>query len=80
MTIKRTFDIAEQISDITELNDMSEFMQDPQLDRALALIIKILYERDRNPAQGMAAVITELQALATIFADDCEPVFCELFH
>ena len=58
----------EMISQITELNDISEYMQDEQLDRALHLVIKILFEKGRIPADKAPAVITELQALATVFS------------
>ena len=56
------------ISQITELNDVSDYMQDEQLDRALHLVVKILFEKGRIPADKAPAVITELQALATVFS------------
>lgn len=58
----------EIISEITELNDTSDYMNDPQLDRALELTIKILMERGRMPQERIPAIIVELQALATVFA------------
>ena len=58
----------ELISQVTELNDISEYMQDEQLDRALHLIVKILFEKGAVPAIKAPAIITELQALAAVFA------------
>lgn len=58
----------ELISQITELNDLSDYMQDEQLDRAMHLVVKILFEKGTLPAHKAPAVIAELQALATIFA------------
>lgn len=58
----------EIISEITELNSISKYMQDEQLDRALELVIKILMERGRLPQERIPAIIVELQALATVFA------------
>ena len=60
--------VLETISEITELNDMSDYMQDEQLDRALHLVVKILFEKGAVPAHKAPAIITELQALATVFA------------
>lgn len=58
----------ELVSTVTEFNDLHEFMEDEQLDRALHLVVKLYMEKGRmNPAQA-AAVIVELQALATKFA------------
>lgn len=56
------------ISEITELNDLSEYMQDPELDRALHIIIKTLTERGVVPQAKLPSLIVELQALATVFA------------
>ena len=58
----------ELISNVTELNDTSKYMQDPQLDRALELTVKILMEKGRMPQERIPAIIVELQALATVFA------------
>jgi len=58
----------ELISEVTEFNDLHDFMEDEQLDRALHLVVKLYLEKGRmNPAQA-AALIVELQALATKFA------------
>ena len=58
----------ELISMITEFNDLHEFMNDEQLDRALGLVVKLIMERGKlTPAQA-SLLIVELQALATKFA------------
>ena len=58
----------ELLNEITELNDISEYMQDPQLDRALELLTKILFEKGAIPQEKAPKIITELQALATVFS------------
>lgn len=58
----------ELVSTVTEFNDLHDFMEDEQLDRALYLVVRLYNEKGKmNPAQA-AAVIVELQALATKFA------------
>lgn len=58
----------ELVSTVTEFNDLHDFMEDEQLDRALHLVVKLYMEKGRmNPAQA-AALIVELQSLATKFA------------
>lgn len=57
----------ETVSKITEFNDLSEFMQDPQLDRALDLAIKCM--ADPNiAAQKAPRLIVELQAISFKFS------------
>lgn len=58
----------ELISTITEFNDLHEFMQDEQLDRALELVVKIIVRQADIPREKIPAIIVELQALATKFA------------
>jgi len=55
------------ISEITEFNDLNEFMKDEQLDRAMDLIIKLLAKPD-VPVSYATRLIVELQALSTKFA------------
>jgi hypothetical protein len=55
------------ISEITEFNELNEFMQDEQLDRAMDLIIKLLAKPD-VPVSYATRLIVELQALSTKFA------------
>lgn len=60
--------IVELLSTVSSFNELSEFMQDEQLDRALELIVKILYRKGNPDAKMVPQIIAELQALATIFA------------
>ena len=55
------------ISSITEFNDLNEYMKDEQLDKALAIIIKLLVNPD-VPAAKAPQLILELQAMSTKFA------------
>ncbi len=57
----------ETISVITQFNDLTEFMQDEQLDRALALAIKCIAEPD-VAATKAPRLIVELQAISFKFA------------
>lgn len=58
----------EIVSQITEFNDLHEFLQDEDVDRALHLVLKILFEKGSIPATQAPRLIVELQALATKFA------------
>ena len=58
----------ELISEITQLNDIHDFMDDEQVDRAMHLVIKLVMEKGHMPAQQAPRLIVELQALATKFA------------
>lgn len=55
------------VSKITEFNDLHIFMQDDQLDKALAIIVKLLMNPD-VPASKAPLLIIELQAMSTKFA------------
>jgi hypothetical protein len=57
----------ELISDITEFNDLHEFMKDEHLDKALAIVVKILMNPD-VPSAKAPMLIMELQAMSTKFA------------
>lgn len=57
----------ELISDITEFNDLHEFMNDEHLDRALAIVVKLLMNPD-IPSAKAPTLIIELQAMSTKFA------------
>jgi hypothetical protein len=59
--------VIEQISEITEFNDISEFMQDKDLDKALELIIKLLTKPD-VPSSKAPELIVTLQALSSKFS------------
>ena len=55
------------ISDITEFNDLHEYMQDEHLDKALAIVVKLLMNPD-VPTAKAPMLIMELQAMSTKFA------------
>jgi hypothetical protein len=55
------------ISEITEFNDMKEFMGDPDLDYALDLIIKLITKPD-VPSSKAPDLIIKMQALSAKFA------------
>ena len=57
----------ELISDITEFNDLHEFMKDEHLDRTLAIVVKLLMNPD-VPSAKAPLLIIELQAMSTKFA------------
>lgn len=63
MTEKNTLEL---ISEITEFNDLHNFLNDEQLDRALALVIKLLMNPD-VPAAKAPHLIIELQAISAKF-------------
>ena len=64
MSEKNTLEL---ISQITEFNDLHNFMQDEQLDKALAIVVKLLMNPD-VPASKAPLLIIELQAMSTKFA------------
>lgn len=64
MTEKSTIDL---VSEITEFNDMKEFMNDKDLDYALDLIIKLIAKPD-VPASKAPDLIIKMQALSAKFA------------
>ncbi|QNN99175.1 hypothetical protein SEA_FAUST_72 [Streptomyces phage Faust] len=55
------------VSVLTEFNDLTEFMQDPQLDRALELAIKCIASPD-VAATKAPRLIVELQAISFKFS------------
>ena len=57
----------ELISDITEFNDLHDFMKDEHLDKALAIVVKMLMNPD-VPSAKAPHLIIELQAMSTKFA------------
>ena len=57
----------ELISNITEFNDLHEFMKDEHLDKTLAIVVKMLMNPD-VPAAKAPILIIELQAMSTKFA------------
>jgi hypothetical protein len=59
--------VIEVISELTEFNDMKEFMKDNDLDYALDLIIKLIAKPD-VPSSKAPDLIVKMQALAAKFA------------
>ena len=57
----------ELISNITEFNDLHEFMNDEHLDKALSIVVKLLMNPD-VPSAKSPMLIMELQAMSTKFA------------
>jgi len=57
----------ELISNITEFNDLHEFMKDEHLDKALSIVVKLLMNPD-VPSAKAPMLIMELQAMSTKFA------------
>jgi len=57
----------ETVSSLTEFNDLTEFMNDPQLDRALELAVRCLAQPDIAAAKA-PRLIVELQAISFKFA------------
>jgi len=56
----------EYINQITEFNDIHEFMKDSDLDEAMALIVKIMMKPDIPSVQAIA-LIGKLQAMSAKF-------------
>jgi spore maturation protein SpmB len=54
------------ISQITEFNDIHEFMKDQDLDEALSLIVKIMMKPD-IPSSQAVVLISKLQAMSAKF-------------
>jgi hypothetical protein len=57
----------DQVSELTVFNDMSKVMQDPDLDEALSLVIKLIMKPD-VPASKAPELIVRLQAMSAKFA------------
>lgn len=55
--------VLENISKITEFNDISEYMNDSDLDQALELIVKLISKPD-VPTTAAPALIVKLQAIS----------------
>ena len=59
--------VIELISNVTEFNDMSEFMKDEDLDVALGTIIKLVMNADVPPLK-IPTLIVRLQAMSAKFS------------
>src|SRR3954449_2216702 len=57
----------ELISQITELNDLHEFLDDEHIDRAMHIVLKLI-TKGEPPAGTVSRLIVEVQALSTKFA------------
>lgn len=55
--------LLEYVSEVTELNDISEFMQDESLDEMLGIVLKLILKPD-VPAKVAAPLIVQLQAMS----------------
>jgi hypothetical protein len=60
--------VLELISQITEFNETHEFMQDEDLDKTLAIVVKLIVRAGEVQPQSVPPLIVELQALSTKFA------------
>lgn len=52
------------VSQVTELNDLSQHMQDEDLDKLMGVVVKLLQKPDISPGAA-AKLITQLQAFST---------------
>lgn len=59
--------VLEQVSEVSEFNGLSEYMQDKDLDEALSLVIKLIVRPDVPPAKA-PELIVRLQAMSAKFA------------
>ena len=64
MTENNTLDL---VSQLTQFNDMMEFMNDKDLDEALNLVIKLIMKPD-VPSTKAPELIVKLQAISTKFS------------
>jgi hypothetical protein len=61
-------DVLALVSKIVEFNEISDFMQDDELDKAMATVVKLIVRAGEVPPQKIPPLIVELQALSTKFA------------
>lgn len=54
------------VNNVSEFLDIADFMQDEELEKALALVVKLMVNPD-VPATKAAVLITELQAYSAKF-------------
>jgi hypothetical protein len=59
--------VIDQVSELTEFNELKEFMNDPDIDEALDLIVKLIAKPD-VPSMKALELIVKLQALSAKFA------------
>lgn len=58
----------ELVSQIVEFNEIHDFMNDDELDKAMATVVKLIVRAGEVPPQKIPPLIVELQALSTKFA------------
>lgn len=59
--------ILETVNRLTEINDLSEFLKDPDFDEAMELVIKLIANPAVNPAMAQKLIV-KLQSLSTKYA------------
>lgn len=59
--------ILETVNGLTEINDLSEFLQDPDFDQCMELVIKLIVRPGVDPAMAQKLIV-KLQALSTKYA------------
>lgn len=59
--------VFEQMSDIMELGEVNDFMDDPHVEKALLKLTSILGKQDINPIH-VAKHVVECEALSALFA------------
>lgn len=58
--------ILELVSNVTEFNDLHDFMNDESLDEALAIIVKLSMDPDVPPAKALILIV-KLQSFSAKF-------------
>lgn len=58
----------ELVSDIYEFLEISKYMEDDNLDKMLATVVKLIVRAGEVPPQKVPDLIVELQAMSTKFA------------
>lgn len=60
--------VLEMVSQVVEFNEVHEFMNDEELDKAMAIVVKLIVRAGEVPPQKVPDLIVELQAMSTKFA------------
>lgn len=63
----KNMDMTDLINTVSEFTEVHEFMKDDQIDRALAVIVKVMMNPDIPPNKAVP-LIAELQAMSGKFA------------
>jgi hypothetical protein len=59
--------ILETVNKLTEINDLSDFLNDSDFDETMELVIKLIVKPDVQPAMAQKLIV-KLQALSTKYA------------